>query len=122
MNPAKLVRSPKIGRKRAAGSFGGVTINLAPCGRVTVFGVLQTGQVTLTFVSGISAEGSVTLETLKVFMQFVQPWNLSIEVSLPRPAPIFFHVVIDGMTGYGAVGEAKPLYPLNGLCHPAFLL
>jgi len=34
--------------------------------------MLQTGQVTLTFVSGISAEGSVTLETLKVFMQFVQ--------------------------------------------------
>src|SRR6267142_1353483 len=27
---------------------------------------------TLTLVSGISAEGSVTLETLKVFMQFVQ--------------------------------------------------
>jgi len=79
-----------------------------------VFGLLQTGQVTLTFVSGISAEGSVTLETLKVFMQFVQSWNLSIEVSLPRPAPIFLHVVIDGMTGYGAVGEAKPLYPLNG--------
>ena len=52
--------------------FGGVTINLAPCGKVAVFGVLQTGQVTLTFVSGISAEGSVTLETLKAFMQFVQ--------------------------------------------------
>jgi hypothetical protein len=47
-------------------------MNFAPCGKVTVFGVLQTGQITLTFVSGISAEGSVTLETLKVFMQFVQ--------------------------------------------------
>lgn len=40
-------------------------------GNVTVFGVLQTGQIRVTFVSGISAEGSVTLETLKVFMQFV---------------------------------------------------
>jgi hypothetical protein len=46
-------------------------MNLAPCGSVTVFGVLQTGQIRLTFVSGISAEGSVTLETLKLFMQFV---------------------------------------------------
>lgn len=54
------------------GYFGVVTINLAPCGNVTVFGVLQTGQVTLTLVSGISAEGSVALETLKVFMQFMQ--------------------------------------------------
>jgi hypothetical protein len=51
--------------------FGEATINLAPCGNVTVLGVLQTGQVTLTFVSGIWAEGSVTLETLKVFMQFM---------------------------------------------------
>ena len=95
---------------------------MAPCGKATVFGVLQTGQVTLTFVSGISAEGSVTLETLKVFMQFVQSWNLSIEVSLPRPAPIFFHVVIDGMTGYGAVGEARTTLSVEWLCHPAFLL
>jgi hypothetical protein len=47
------------------------TINLTPCGSVTVFGVLQTGQIRLSFVSGFSAEGSVTLETLKVFMQFV---------------------------------------------------
>jgi hypothetical protein len=45
-----------------------------------VLGVLQTGQVTLNFVSGIWAEGSVMLETLKVFTQFLQPQNLSIEV------------------------------------------
>ncbi len=51
--------------------FGEATINLAPCGNVTVLGVFQTGQVTLTFVSGIWAEGSVTLETLKVCMQFM---------------------------------------------------
>ena len=85
-----------------------------------MFGVLQTGQVTLTFVSGISAEGSVTLETLKVFMQFVQSWNLSIEVSLPRPAPIFLHVVTDGMTGYGAVGEARTTLSVEWLCHRPF--
>jgi len=47
-------------------------MNLAPCGNVTVLGVLQTGQATLTFVSGIWVEGSVMLETLKVFMQFLQ--------------------------------------------------
>jgi len=52
--------------------FDVVTINLAPCRNITLFGVLQIGQVTLTFVSGISAEGSVGLETLKVFMQFMQ--------------------------------------------------
>jgi len=40
--------------------------------QLTVLGVLQTEQVTLTFVSGIWAEGSVMLETLKVFMQFLQ--------------------------------------------------
>ena len=52
-------------------TIGRETINLAPSGSVTVFGVLQTGQITVTFVFGISAEGSVMLETLKVFMQFV---------------------------------------------------
>ena len=40
-----------------------------------MFGVLQSGQVTPNFVSGILTEGSVTLETLKVFMQFVLSWN-----------------------------------------------
>ncbi len=48
---------------------------------MTVFGVLQTGQTTLTFVSGFSTEGSVTLETLKVFMQLLQSYNLSMEIS-----------------------------------------
>jgi hypothetical protein len=52
--------------------FGGAIINLAPCGNVIVLGVLQTGQVTLTFVSDFWAEASVMLETLKVFMQFMQ--------------------------------------------------
>jgi hypothetical protein len=36
-----------------------------------VFGVLQTGQITVTFVSGILAKGSPALETLKVFMHFM---------------------------------------------------
>jgi len=60
----------KSGKQRIVSYFGRATINLAPCGNVTVLGVLQTEQVTLTFVSGIWAEGSVMLETLKVFMQF----------------------------------------------------
>jgi hypothetical protein len=60
---------------------------LAPCGKVTLFGVLQTGQATLTFVSGISAEGSVTLETLKVFMQFVQSLESFHRAILSQPAP-----------------------------------
>jgi hypothetical protein len=62
----------KSGKQRIVSYFGRATINLAPCGNVTVLGVLQTEQVTLTFVSGIWAEGSVMLETLKVFMQFLQ--------------------------------------------------
>jgi|SRR6266566_1593841 len=62
----------KSGKQRIVSYFGRATINLAPCGNVTVLGVLQTGQVTLTFVSGIWAEGSVMLETLKVFTQFLQ--------------------------------------------------
>lgn len=65
------VSSSRKPQSSVACYFGGETINLAPCGNVTVFGLLQTGQVTLTFVSGVSAEGSVGLETLKVFMQFV---------------------------------------------------
>jgi len=54
-------------------------VNVAPCGNITVFGVLHTGQTTLTFVSGLSAEGSLALETLKVFMQFMQSYNFSIK-------------------------------------------
>jgi hypothetical protein len=61
-----------ITRIRALDYFGVATINLAPCSNVAVFGVLQIGPVTLTFVSGISAEGSDALETLKVFMQFMK--------------------------------------------------
>jgi len=68
MNPAERAQSPKSesGRRLVCG----VTKKLGPCGKVTVFGVLQAGAH---LVSGISAEGSgYGSRPLKVFMQFVQ--------------------------------------------------
>src|SRR3989441_10472121 len=120
MNPAKRARIPEVGRgRRLVWRCDNKLGSLRQSNSVWCV-ANWTGYADLCL--WYFGRGFSYARDLKVFMQFVQSWNLSIEVSLPRPAPIFFHVVIDGMTGYGAVGEARTTLSVEWLCHPAFLL